>query len=434
MADTKTQAMNEAKDAALNSVSFVISATKAQSMELKKASLLAARNVVSVRKNLITLVNTFNSYKNIITQIQDVLGKKGEPSSKLSRIGGILQSGGDAYKAKEAEQEDKPKALELVKGIGKDMTTAAGSALALAIPFLLSPEMREMLFSFFDGFLKGLGLTDEGLSRLKIGLAVAGGILVTYFAVKTIASVYSAFQQMQKLAEVLGLAGNAVNAEKTKQDLDKKKMADASKDAKKDIKASKKELKKGQKLGKTSFLKKWKVLSKVVGPKLVRLGTNFLKAIPVVGTLLGIGLVLYDIFDIGKDVYEMFTGSGDDVAEDQDTEQEDAAPIAITGEPTGEPPPAAAESKAPTSNTAPQEPPAASVPSPKEAEPAPSSSTAGSEIKESSIKVERADTDLAQTAGGISVIAVDNSTTIISNQKTPIQSSPAFYSVTVGAY
>lgn len=431
MADKRTEAINEAKDAALNSVSFVMSATKAQSMELKKASLLAARNVVSVRKNLITLVNTFKTYKNIITQIQDVLGKKGDADSKLSRVNGIIQSGGDAYKAKEAEQEEKPKALDLVKGIGKDMTTAAGSALALAIPFLLSPEMREMLMGFFSGFLEGLGLGKDALTKLKFGLSMAAGILVSYFAVKTIASVYSAFQQMQKLAEVLGLAGQAVNAEKTKQDLDKKKMADASKDAKKDIKSSKKELKKGQKLGKTAFLKKWKILSKIVGPKLIRLGTNFLKAIPVVGTLLGIGLVLYDIFDIGKDVYEMFTGS-DDVEEDQDTEQEDASPIAATSEPSA-PPVAQAESKAPTSNTAPMETPTETAPIPKDAEPAPSSSTTGSEIKESSIKIERADSDLAQMAGGVSILTVDNSTTIISNEKTSIHSSPSLYSVTVGA-
>lgn len=436
MADNKTTAINEAKDAALGSVSFVLSATRSQSLQLKNSSVLAARNVVAVRKQLVTLVSKFNVLHKMVADVSGILRTNADHATKVGRISNIISSGGDAYKQKEAEQEEKPKALDLVKGIGKDVTVAAGSALALAIPFLLSPELRGMVVGFFDSFIEGLGISTEAVSKLKFGLSMAAGILTAFFAVKTIASIASAFTQMQKLAEVLGLAGEAVNAEKTKQDLDKKRLSDASKTADKDIKSSKKDLKKGKKLGRTAISKKWSLLSKIVGPKLLRVGSNFLKAIPGLGTIISIGLILYDLIDIGKDVYDMFVGSPDDKDTEQETESK--AGIAATEEDYAKlaapnPKSAMVEDKPTASNTSSPSPTTESVPAPIQAEPSTPPAADGVLLKQSSIAVERADTDLAQTAGGISIVAVDNSTTIISNQKANILTSPSFYSVTVGA-
>ena len=439
MADNKSQAMYEAKDAALGSVGFMLSATTAQSDQIRKSSIAAAKNAVQVRKNIVKLVEQFKVYENMIGKVKSVLGTKNKADIKVLNIGSILASGGNAYKEKEAEQETKSDKItagaELVGGAAKSIASIVPTAaiLALAIPFLLTPEVKEMLGAFFDGFLESLGLGKRAVDNIKIGLGITAGIIAGYFSYKVLSGVYDAFMQMKKLAEVMGLLGEATATEKDKIDAEKKKVADAGDKAKDDLKDTKKDIKKGKKLGKMSVIEKAKLLYTKIGPKLKSLAGNFLKAIPVLGTVIGIGFILYEMFDIGKDIYDMFTGSADD--KDEEAEQESApAPAAtsspqpatsVAAEPENKPSPSSAtsapegisgdESSAPTSAT-----------------PSITPSMNGNEIREASIEVERADLDLNQSAGGVNITTIDSSTTIIDAGEKSIMSFAPVYSVSVG--
>ena len=439
MADNKSQAMYEAKDAALGSVGFMLSATKAQSDQIRKSSIAASKNAVQVRKNIVKLVEQFKVYENMIGKVKSVLGTKNKADIKVLNIGSILASGGNAYKEKEAEQETKSDKItagaELVGGAAKSIASIVPTAaiLALAIPFLLTPEVKEMLGSFFDGFLESLGLGKKAVDNIKIGLGVTAGIIASYFSYKVLSGVYDAFMQMKKLAEVMGLLGEATATEKNKIDVEKEKVGAAGDKANDDLKDTKKDIKKGKKLGKTGFIEKAKLLVTKIGPKLKSLAGNFLKALPGVGTILGIGLILYGLFDIGKDIYDMFTGSADDKNEEAEQESAPApaatspsqATTAVAAEPENKPSPSSAtsapegisgdESSAPTSAT-----------------PSITPSMDGNEIREASIQVERADLDLNQSAGGVSITTIDNSTTIIDAGEKSIMSSAPVYSVSVG--
>ena len=439
MADNKSQAVNGAKDAALGNVGFMLSATKAQSDQIKKSSLIAARNVVEVRKNITKLVEQFKVYENAVNQIKQVLGKGGEYAVQVNKIGFIVSSGGNAYKQKEAEQESKLDKVaggaELLKGASDSIASIVPTAaiLALAIPFLLTPEVKEMLGAFFDGFLESLGLGKRAVDNIKIGLGITAGIIAGYFSYKVLSGVYDAFMQMKKLAEVMGLLGQATATEKDKIDTEKKKVADAGDKAKDDLKDTKKDIKKGKKLGKLNIPGKLSLLMEKIGPKLKTLAGNFLKAIPGVGTILGIGLILYGLFDIGTDIYDMFTGSADD--KDIEAEQESAPTPAATSpaqsvsaasaESENKPSPSGATS-APVGTSGSE----SSLPAP--ATPTTTPSADGANIREASIEVERADLDLNQTAGGVNVTTIDNSTTIIDAGEKNIQSSAPVYSVSVG--
>jgi hypothetical protein len=233
---------------------------------------------------------------------------------------------------------------------------------------------------------------------------------------------------------VLGLAGEVVSAEKTKIDTEKDKVKQAGKGTKAELDSAKKDMKKNSK---GNLLKRLGVLKNTLGPKLLKLGKNFLKALPIVGTVLGIGLILYDLFDIGKDVWNFLKGEETTDAEDkQNTEQEDAAPVSATSAPASAaasaPAAAEAEIKAPTSNTSAAEMTSASS-APVAAEPADTPRAEGMAIQESSVKVEQADSDLARTAGGVNITTIDNSTTIMSSPKSATAPpSTLVYSVTVG--
>lgn len=439
MADNKSQALSEAKDAAMNSVGFMLSTTKAQSDQIRKSSLVAARNVVEVRKNIGKLVEQLKVYENMIGKIKSVLGSKRESDAKVLSIGNILASGGNAYKEKEAEQETK---LDRVAGGAKLLGGAANSitsiiptaaVLALAIPFLLTPEVKEMLGSFFDGFLQGLGLGKNAVENIKLGLGITAGIIAAYFSYKVLSGVYDAFMQMKKLAQVMGLLGTATAAEKDAIDTEKNKVAAAGDKANDDLKDAKKDIKKGKKLGKLGVIEKTKLLLTKIGPKLKSLGGNFLKALPGIGTILGIGLVIYGLFDIGRDIYDMFTGSAEaDSTEDAEQESapmpagssEPATATSMPAEPESKPLPSTGATPSPSLGEAEQ------LPAP--ATPSTTPSNDGAMVREASIEVERADVDLNQSAGGVNINVVDNSTTIIDAGEKNIMSSTPVYSVSVG--
>lgn len=435
----KTEAIKGAMGAAFDNVGFMLVGTKAQSDQLKTSSLVAARNVVAVRKQIVSVASKFKSFQTALAQITAIVSKKGDADSKVAMIGAVLAAGGDAYKQKEAEQEQKPSALSMTArgadAVAGMMPAAVG--LAFAIPFLLSPEVRAMLGEFFKGFLDGLGLGKDTLDKVKIGLGIITGVIGAYFSAKVIMGVVDAFQQMQKLAQVLGLAGDVVATEKNKIDTEKDQVKKAGDKAKGELKDTKKDLRKGRKL---SALKKPGFLLKTIAPKLLGLLKNIGKALPIVGTVLGIGAVLFDLFDIGKDIYDFFFGKDtDEVEEEQGTSQEESPAPAASAPPASSssvPASAEPESKPPAANTSTTPPPSTAAAAPTEtpaANETPPSST-GTAVSQSSVSVAAAETDLAQTAGGVNILNVDNSTTIIdAGNQTPPPAGAPVYSITVGA-
>jgi hypothetical protein len=137
------------------------------------------------------------------------------------------------------------------------------------------------------------------------------------------------------LAQVIGIAGQTVtdnddviSRERAKIDAEKEKVRAASKGAKDDLDNTKKDLKKNKKL---NFFQRVGVVKNKVAPKLVRLGKNFLRAIPGVGTVLGIGFIVYDLFDISRDVFNFVKGE-EDSSQAESTEQEDGAPASAIQE------------------------------------------------------------------------------------------------------
>lgn len=437
MAD-KQEAINQAKDAAANSV-FMLTGTKAQATALKKSALQGAKAAVAVRKSALLVASKLSTLQSTLEKIKGILASGGEAPSKLAQISTAISAGGNAFKEEEAKQEgaNKPKALDLIQnGANKVADAVPGiAAFAMALPLLASPEIRDMLMGFFDGFMQGLGFSKESLDKLKLGLSIAGGILAAYFSMKVISSVMDAFNMMKKLAEAVGLVGEKTALEKDKIDVEKSATKKATGAAKDEIKGTKKAIKEGRKLGRLSFLKKFSLLSKVVGPKLLKLGANFLKALPGIGTILGIGFLIWDIFDIGKDIYDMFTGDPDE-KENEEPEPEDKPEPAATVSPKPNAPaeatskPAAASSAPATTPVTTSEPPAAK----KAEEAVQTSSNVGIQLKESSERVEQAETDLRREGGDVNITVVDASTTVVNAEKKKPQAySGPVYSTTVGA-
>lgn len=437
MASNKQQAVGGAKDAALNSISIVITGTAKEASQLRSAAVNAARGAVAVRKSASLVAAKFATLTKQISQIKDAVNGGGDASSKLVRIGGILSSGGDAYKQKEAQLEEGPgvaaTATAAVNATGKAALSLG--ALALAIPFLLSPEVREAILGFFDGFLKGLGIGKEAMSTAKFVLGATVAVLGTYFTLKALAPVADAWNKMKELAEVLGLAGEKVATEKNQIDADKaslKKGADVAKEGTDEINDT---IKKGKKV-KGNFVSKimdkFKLLKGVIGPKLLSLGKNILKAIPFLGTLVSIGFIISDIWDIGSAIYDMFAGDDD---KEEGVKQESApAPAGTPAAAPAAPPPAAPEAKpaaaAASAPSSPPPPPAASSALP---EVNVSAASTGQAVDVASVSVQQADVDAFKTQGNINVINMKNATIVVdAKADKPAPSQPAIFSTTVG--
>jgi hypothetical protein len=156
---------------------------------------------------------------------------------------------------------------------------------------------------------------------------------------KALGSVITAFESLKKLAMVLGIAGqdvkdgsdtvqkkdNQVKGEKKAIDAEKEDIKKGNEAAKDEIKQSKKEIKKAKRAGKGSttklgkFFDKAKYVLEKVTPRMASMGKNIAKALPFVGTILGIGLILNDLYGIGSDIYDVFFGN-DEEANDVDEE------------------------------------------------------------------------------------------------------------------
>ena len=445
MDDNKQQAVNGAKDAAIESVGFIITGTAKEAKQLRSAALQAAKGAVAVRKAVASLADKFSVINRQIGQISDTVGKGGSAQAKLVKISGVLSAGGNAYKEEEAEQEAKPD----IAGTAQAAVAATGKAalgigaLALAIPFLLSPEVREMIMSFFNGFLEGLGISNEAMGKAKFVLGATLAIIGTYFTAKVLSSVGDAFGKMKQLAEALGLAGEKVAAEKNQIDADKaslKKGADVAKEGTDELKDT---VKKGKKIKGNFVTKLWdkfKLLKGVIGPKLLSLGKNILKAIPFLGTLVSIGFIISDIWDIGSAIYDMFAG---DDEEKEDTKKE-SAPAPSGSESAPPPAPAAAAASKPAASGGEALPATESVSSTPSAPPAStpgslptinvSAASTGQAVDTASVAVQQADVDAFKTQGNINIVNMKNSTIIVdAKEDKPAPKEAPIFSVTVGA-
>jgi len=447
--DDKSNAVNEAKSAAMSSVGFVLTGTKQEAVGLKTAARAAARAAVSLSKNMEVFVSKFKSYEKQISDIQGVLGKGGQYAAQVRSISGILAAKGNAYKKEESDAEDKAKPT--IAGTTKEAADAIAASVPMvsmfiaAIAALMSPEVRALLTGFFDGLMESLGLSQGAIEKVKLYTGIAIGILGLYFASSVLSQVGQAFSALQKLAVVMGLAGQKIAVEKTvleaeqaKIDAEKNKVKKAGDLAKDDMKSTKDELKKGKK---ENIFSRTKKLFQVIGPKLAKLVGTFLKALPIIGTVLGIGYLLYDMFDIGRDIYNFIMGKEDDEG-DAEAEKQKTAAVAASSSDTAPPAAAAAAVGAPTT--------AATSESPKDTTAAPpppasvsngetsssklesSPTTDASTVKAQSYLVDQMERDNQHQDVNISVVNVNNNNTIVKEKDKKPTGSISF-STTVGA-
>jgi hypothetical protein len=437
-------------------------------VKITNAAKVAAKESVQLRKNIELLVKKFKVLDSIVKDISKVVTKGGDADAQIKRITNILSSGGDAYKLLEAERETLPTLGSASKEAAKAVTSAAlgVGAIAAGIALLMSPEIRNEVIGFFTGILKGLGVSTEKLGLLKGVIGAVIGALGGYFTYKAFANVVLAFNKMKELAQVIGVAGqtvadndDAISRERAKIDAEKEKVRTASKGAKDDLTGAKKDLKRNKKL---NFFQRLGVVKDKVAPKLIRLGKNFLRAIPGIGTVLGIGFIVYDLFDIGRDVFNFVRGA-EEKDEAESTEQEDNAPASAMEENNQEDytsPTQIPESKAAPAASAQASTPSPSVDvkvdewykesatsSPMQATPAATSElstmetslpeaatsvTSGQTINQMSKEAEAAETDLkmqSSDAGGTIII---NSVNNIITQQEESSSIGSGYSLSVG--
>lgn len=227
MADARLEAVNRAASAMMGSAGFMLTGSKQQSDSIKRTSMTAVRASITLRKNLNVLISRFALYSKQIAKIKDTLNKTSSDKAKLSKIRAILSSGGDSYKEREAELEEKPAVAGSIGGAANAIAKGVPAALGLAglIGLLMNPEVRKIALGFFTSFLDGLGLSKAAIDKMKAGLAVAVGIVGVYLATSVIKQVAEAFTQMKRLAQVLGLVGEVVQAKELEIELEKKKIS-----------------------------------------------------------------------------------------------------------------------------------------------------------------------------------------------------------------
>lgn len=351
----KESAVENAKNAAVEQPGLVLNLTKEQYGALKEAANSARLNAAEIAFDITKLVNKFFVYKTIVDNVKSIVSTDQKPATKIEGIQAVLESQGNQYSLEEAKAEEKPTLASAATDVTKSVENVGKSALglAMAIPLLMAnPEILNMVKSFFTGFLEGLGLSNNAISMVKIAVSALLGILAVSFTMKALSPVITLFNAVKRLATVLGLAGKAVQAgseetaqkhddvkkkdaevksEKGKIDKEKGDIKKGTDTAKSEVKSGKDEIKKAKKAGKGSKTAAGKLYDKIkylfekVKPKLISMTGNILKALPIAGTILGIGLVLYELYSIGSDVYDVFFGN-----DDEDAEEGKQTPVAST--------------------------------------------------------------------------------------------------------
>lgn len=233
--DNKQDAISRAKQAALGSISLGLNTSNVESDKLKKVSYIAAKEAVLFRKNIERLVSRFKVLDSIVLNVKRVLSAKADPKKKLARITSIILADGNKFKEAEAILSEKTDISSLSKSVAKDVTkfTLGAAAFSLALPYLLSPQVRDYVKSFFEGFLNNLGLTTENLALLKKGLVVAAAVIGGVFTLKALNVVLTSFNKMRQLAQLLGILATATNDDMLDIEVERKKKAEKLKKVKK---------------------------------------------------------------------------------------------------------------------------------------------------------------------------------------------------------
>lgn len=459
---------------------LVLFLSKKDSDRLDAATAVAEKEAATFSQNIGSIVNKLNVLKSIVEQVQSIVSSNVENAAKVTKIQSLVSAGGNEYKLEEARAEEKPGLNDTIQETTRAVSKAGLSVLglAMAIPLLLAnPEILNLVKGFFEGFLTGIGLSNDAIAIVKPAIAVLLGILAVSFTMAALAPVVTAFESLRKLAMVLGLAGAAagdahdevkkkdqdvkqkdkeVKKEQGRIDKEKEDIKKGTDTAKEEVKKGKDEIKKAKKAGAKSktkigkFLDKTRYLIDKVKPKLVSMAGNILKAVPIVGTILGIGLVLYELYSIGSDVYDVFFGNDEEEKPESETKPTanttTPAPAAATA--------ATAMSKAAPSGTAPSTPPAAATTSTPVSQPSPPAATTTSSVAEpvapasssvtpmvsasaaevisQSVKVDQMERDTTKSLGTM-LLNINNNQFIVGAKEMARSASDSFYSVSVGA-
>lgn len=213
MDEQRQEAVNKAKSAASNSVAFVLRGSLRDGERLTKYATQAAKESVSLRKNITQLVNRVNVLNGILRDIKKTLKSKSNDSAKLNRIASIVKTEGNAYKLQEAIMEEKPSVGTAIQGADKSLTKSVGwiTAIAALFPLLMSPEIRKTVMGFFKGFLEGLGISSKKLEEFVPYIKLAIGALTAVFAYKALSTVYQSFLSLKRLGEALGLVAVGID-------------------------------------------------------------------------------------------------------------------------------------------------------------------------------------------------------------------------------
>lgn len=460
---------NEVAKTAASQPGMVLRLSMDEYDDLVDASFKAELEANIFASNIESIVKRLNVFGSIVEQIKEVVafksGFQDAPQVKLDRISSILSAEGNAYQLEEAQSEatNKPGVAEATQGATRAVSRAGLSVLgfAAAIPLLIAnPQIVDIVKGFFTGFLKGVGVSNEALSYLKPAIGITLGVLATAFTMKALAPVIVAFQKLRQLAVVLGLAAEEtkdssdavkkkdkevknkdkeVRKEQGRIDKEKDDIKKGTDTAKDEVKKGKDEIKKAKKAGKGSntkigkFIDKAKFLLEKTAPKLKSMAGNILKAIPVVGTVLGIGLVLYELYSIGSDIYDVFFGK-----EEEETPAAEQKPVPAATAPAAAVSPAQAararedheeqyRNISKIGETAPviQAPAAPPAPPPALEPPPPPI------VIDKTIEIEQAARDISMKAETI-VLNINNLDVINTIEKKTQQVMDSFFSVTVG--
>ena len=437
MADTKNEAINGAKDAAMKSVGFVLQGTKQDAAKLRSASITAAKAAVSVRKNIEQLVTQFKVYDTAIKEIRNVLNSKNTAAAQIASIRSVISSGGNQYKEEENKSEAEGKSkLSALSDAGNAVANAVPGVASFAalLALLINPETRKILTDFFTGFMEGLGLSKEGLAKVKLIFGATIGILGIYFASSVLSSVMNAFESMKRLAQVMGLLGEVQQAKGAEIDADKKKISETREKRLKRVK----QLKRAKKILSTaSTILKASLAAYLVGVAVDALGGTLIDVMTadddvemnpenIIKVILN-NIVESATLGLVKGPFEVDKGASANIPPSSNN-TDFVEPVAKSSASGSGPVTASSESSAP----APAAPPAPASTSTSTPMPTAAAQEAV-KIEAASAEVDKAERDDAMNKSVLSILNIDNTTTIVKQAPKPKASSgPVAFSVSVG--
>lgn len=414
--------------------------------KLKTNITKAAKESVKLRKNIVDIVNKLKVYEGIINDVKNTIAKGGEPVVVLHRVQSIISAGGNAYQLAESQMEEKATLGGAVSDVAKSVQKAVPgvAAFALALPLLMSPQVREMIMSFFTGFLEGLGMDVESIQRWIPIIKIALGALAAVFTISALQPVVTLWGHMQKLMSFIGVAAELVVAKSEASDF---QMSEVRSKRMKLVKRLR-----NMKRIKTFLMS----ASKLLKASLVAAAAGI--AIDVVGgTLLDVVMADPDVeispmnvvkmainnlvesvtLGLVKGPYDLSNPDKEEQVQEEKQKQEYKKEKSSSTVSQSAPPqdkPAAAESK-PKATQSTQATPlqAAAAPAPAPAASAPSSSSSsGMSVQKLSEDVGAKEADIKQTAGA-SITMIDNSKTIIAAKSDDVPTdNSAQFSVQVG--